>query len=41
MRADNQIPNHGGPGEYMCDFEVLLSEDEENGSGSHAEVKRP
>jgi hypothetical protein len=25
----------------MCDFEVLSSEDEENGGGGHAEVKRP
>ncbi len=25
----------------MCDFEFLSSEDEENGGGGHAEVKRP
>lgn len=39
MRAENQLGNHGGG--YMCDFEFLSSEDEENGGGGHAEVKRP
>jgi hypothetical protein len=39
MRSENQYYNNGGG--YMCDFEFLSSEDEENGKGGHAEVKRP
>ena len=37
IRGENQFSTYASGG-YMCDFEVLSSEDEENG---HAEVKRP